>query len=132
MAEIVTAVYEKGVLYPLQPLDLRERQTVHIQVLPEEPAEDEGEAAIRTLVAAGLLTPPPRRSDVALVSKEPTDEVEQVIQSLITAGLMRPRPKNTPPPDPVSEEERRRLADIMGSAPGKPLSEIIIEERGEW
>ena len=104
MAEIVTAVYEKGVLRPLQPLNLRERQTVRIQIMPEEP----------------------------VIQDEP-DEVEEVIQSLVAAGLMRPRPKRgTPPPDPVSEEERRRLADIMGKAPGKPLSEIIIEERGEW
>jgi predicted DNA-binding antitoxin AbrB/MazE fold protein len=98
--EIVTAVYEKGVLRPLQPLDLEERQMVRIQVVPEAVAEDEGEEMIRLLVAA---------------------------------GLMRPRPKKgAPPPDPVSEEERLRLADIMGNAPGKPLSEIIIEERGDW
>ena len=98
--EIVTAVYEKGVLRPLQPLDLEERQMVRIQVVPETVAEDEGEEMIHLLVAA---------------------------------GLMRPRPKKgTPPPDPVSEEERLRLADIMGNAPGKPLSEIIIEERGDW
>jgi predicted DNA-binding antitoxin AbrB/MazE fold protein len=105
MAEIVTAVYEKGVLRPLQPLNLRERQTVRLQIFPEE----------------------------SLIQEEPDDKVEELIQSLVTAGLMRPRPRRgTPPPDPVSEEERRRLADIMGKAPGKPLSEIIIEERGEW
>ena len=105
MIETVTAVYEKGMLRPLQPLNLRERQTVRIQIVPEEPAMQE----------------------------EPTDEVEQIIQSLVASGLMRPRPqRGAPPPDPVSEEERRRLADIMGQAPGKPLSEIIIEERGEW
>ena len=100
MAEIVTAVYENGMLRPLQPLNLRERQTVRLQIVPEEPAEDENEdeAAIRILVEAGLLTPPPRRSDV----------------------------------DPVSEQERRELADRLGRAPGKPLSEIIIEDRGEW
>ena len=99
MAEIVTAVYEKGVLRPLRPLNLRERQTVRLQIVQEEPAEDENEseAAIRMLVEAGLLTPPPRRSDV----------------------------------DPVSEQDRRELADRLGRAPGKPLSEIIIEERGE-
>jgi predicted DNA-binding antitoxin AbrB/MazE fold protein len=105
MAEIVTAVYENGVLRPLQPLNLRERQTVRLQIVPEEP----------------------------VVQEEPGDEVEEVIQSLVAAGLTRPRPKRgSPPPDPVSEEERRRLADRMGKAPGKPLSEIIIEERGEW
>ena len=104
MAEIVKAVYEKGILRPLQPLNLRERQTVRLQVLPEEPKAQE----------------------------EPEDELEKVIQSLIASGVTRPRPnRGTPPPDPVSEEERLRLADIMGHAPGKPLSEIIIEERGE-
>ena len=35
MTEIVTAVYENGLLRPLEPLDLRERQRVRIQVLPE-------------------------------------------------------------------------------------------------
>ena len=95
MTEIVTAMYEKGMLRPLQPLDLRERQLVRIQVLPE-PA-DKVEKVIQRLVQAGVITPPPGYSDL----------------------------------DPVSEEERRELADIMGRAPGKPLSEIIIEERGE-
>jgi predicted DNA-binding antitoxin AbrB/MazE fold protein len=100
MVEIVTAVYENGVLRPLRPLNLRERQTVRLQIVQEEPAEDENEseAAIRILVEAGLLTPPPRRSDV----------------------------------DSVSEQARRELADRLGRAPGKPLSEIIIEDRGEW
>ena len=97
MAEIVTAVYEQGVLRPLQPLDLREHQTVRLQVLPEEPA-DEAEEVIQILVKAGLLTPPLGRSEV----------------------------------DPIPEEERRALAELLGQAPGKPLSEIIIEERGEW
>lgn len=97
MTEIVTAVYENGVLRPLGPLNLREHQTVRVQVLPEEPA-DEVEEVIQNLVQAGLLTPPPGYSEV----------------------------------DPVSEEERRELAEILGKAPGKPLSEIIIEERGEW
>ncbi len=98
MGEIVTAVYEKGVLRPLQPLKLRERQTVRIQVMPDESVKDGEQVAIRALVAAGLLTPPPRRSDVT----------------------------------PVSEKKRRKVADRLGRAPGKPLSEIIIEDRGEW
>ena len=102
--EIVTAVYEKGILRPLQPLNLRERQTVRIQVLPAGPD----------------------------VSEEPGDNGDVLIQRLVAKGLMRPRPRGPIPPDPVSEEERLRLADLMGSAPGKPLSEIIIEDRGEW
>ena len=33
--------------------------------------------------------------------------------------------------NPLSEEERDEIAKTLGQAPGKPLSEIIIEERGE-
>ncbi len=56
---------------------------------------------------------------------------EQAIQILVAAGLMHPPPvKNSLPPDPVSKEERRELAEILGQIPGKPLSEIIIKERG--
>ena len=97
MSEVVMAVYEKGVLRPLHPLKLRERQRVYIQVLTEEAST----------------------------------EAEQVSQLLVAAGLMRPSPaKASPPPNPVSPEERRELAEILGQAPGKPLSEIVIEERG--
>jgi predicted DNA-binding antitoxin AbrB/MazE fold protein len=97
MTETVKAVYENGVLRPLRPLKLRERQTVRLQIVPEELTDSEDEAAIRTLIEAGALTPPPGRSDV----------------------------------EPILEQERRELADRLGRAPGKPLSEIIIEDQGE-
>lgn len=98
MAETVQAIYEKGVLRPLRPLGLRERQLVRIQVQPEEvpPDETEAEAAVRVLVAAGRLTPPPGHSMVI----------------------------------PIPDEEYEELADRLGRAPGKPLSQIIIEDRG--
>ena len=100
MVETVMAVYEKGVLRPLQPLGLQERQRVCIQVVSQTAEQDEGEEMIRLLVAA---------------------------------GLMRPRPRiDTLPPDPVSEAERHALAGRLGRAPSKPLSEIAIEDRGEW
>jgi len=68
----------------------------------------------------------------SVVQGEPDDKVKALIQRLVAKGLMRPRPSEPIPPDPVPEKERLRLADLMGNAPGKPLSEIIIEERGEW
>jgi predicted DNA-binding antitoxin AbrB/MazE fold protein len=103
MTEIITAVYENGVLRPTRPLALRERETVRIQIVsepttaPSQEAEAEAELdrIIQELVQAGILTPPPGRSDV----------------------------------EPLSEAERE-LADRLGRAPGKPLSEIIIEDRG--
>jgi predicted DNA-binding antitoxin AbrB/MazE fold protein len=64
MTETITAVYEKGVLRPLQPLNLREQQRVRIQVMPEETVEDEREITIRILVEAGLLRPRPRPSTI--------------------------------------------------------------------
>lgn len=95
MMTTLTAVYEKGTLRLLQPVSLRERQKVRIQLLPDE-SDDVVDQALQTLIAAGLVTPP--------------------------SG-----PVNT---EPVSEAEREEVADRVGSLPGKPLSEIIIEERG--
>jgi predicted DNA-binding antitoxin AbrB/MazE fold protein len=102
--EIVTAVYERGVLRPLQPLDLQEQQKVRIQILPEE----------------------------LDVSEESGDNTDALIQRLVAKGLMRPRPRGPIPPDPVSAEERKALADRLGRAPGKSASEMVIEDRGKW
>jgi predicted DNA-binding antitoxin AbrB/MazE fold protein len=96
MLENITAVYEKGCLRPLHPLNLQENEIVHLTVIPATIA-GEREEMIRIMVGAGLMRP---------------------IQ--ITKEFM---------PNPVSEEERMRIAEKLGNAPGKPLSEIIIEER---
>jgi predicted DNA-binding antitoxin AbrB/MazE fold protein len=97
MSEIITAVYENGILRPLEPLSLQERQRVRIQILVDTTL-DETEQIIQALIEAGELTPPPGVSDV----------------------------------EPISEEETRELANTLGKATAKPLSEIIIEDRGEW
>jgi predicted DNA-binding antitoxin AbrB/MazE fold protein len=102
---LIDAIYERGALRPLEPLKLRERQRVQLEVIIEEvpidaaQAEVERAAAVRILIEAGML--------------------KSVGQTVVVA-------------DPVSSEERQRLADLMGCAPGKPLSEIVLEERGEW
>lgn len=95
MTKTITAIYENGLLRPLSPLNLHEHQIVRLQLLPDRPTDEE-EEAIRSLIAAGILTPPPGHSDV----------------------------------EPLSEQERRELAETLGQVPGKPLSEVIIEERG--
>lgn len=94
--EIITAVYEDGVLRPLEPVDLVEHQTVRLQLLPDV-ASEEVEATVRQLIASGKLTPPPHR-------------------------LKR---------EPRSEATRQAQAKRMGQRPGKPVSEIIIEDRGD-
>ena len=96
---VITAVYEKGLLRPLTPLNLTDRQTIRLQIVPEETRA----------------------------------EIDEVRDILVTAGLMLPRAEQRErPPEPLSEEERRWLADQLGHLPGKPLSEIIIEDRGPW
>ncbi len=93
---MITAIYEQGVLRPLTPLPLQEKQTVQIQILMAD-TSDQMQQAILALTTAGLITPPPGQS--AAVH--------------------------------LSDEERRALADRLGKAATKPLSEIIIEERGQ-
>jgi len=98
MSQIVTAVYEKGVLRPLHPVNLRDRQQVRLQVLPDDWEENDAWTAVSVLVEAGLMRPPRQ---------------------------------GTPPTDPVSNEERLALAKRISKAPGKSLSDIVIEDRGE-
>ena len=98
MSEIITAIYENGVLRPLSPLSLSEHQTVQLQVLSVNPASGDIQYALQSLIAAGVVAPPPHRDDIEL----------------------------------VSEEARWELAQQIGQCPGKPSSEIIIEQRGPW
>ena len=69
MADVLTAVYENGILRPLGPVKLRERQTVRLQVLTDEPV-DEADQIIEKLAGAGLLSLPPGYSTVKPMSKK--------------------------------------------------------------
>lgn len=55
------------------------------------------------------------------------DERSRVHQALVAAGLALEHPVNPTPASPISAEERERIGRVF--AVGKPLSEIIIEER---
>ena len=59
MSQNIQAVYENGILRPLQPLDLPENKTVNISVLDEAPDGEETmlEKADRVLRQAGLISP---------------------------------------------------------------------------
>lgn len=95
MSQIITAIYEAGVLKPLEPLFLPEHQKIQIQII-EDVVDYEIEKGLQELVYAGILTLPRKNVSVSR----------------------------------VSDEERLRIAHILGQA-GKSLSEIIIEDRGE-
>lgn len=101
MSEIMVAVYENGVLRPLNPVTLTEGQTVRLRVV----------------------------SEVALGNSN--NEVEAAIQTLVDRGKMT-LPAKDPSIKTVSELERSELFEKLKERPGKPLSEIIIEDRGQW
>jgi predicted DNA-binding antitoxin AbrB/MazE fold protein len=69
---------------------------------------------------------------IQIVQEEPSrNQAEAAIQALVEAGLLTPPPYHTDVA-PLTEEERKKVADRLGRVPGKPLSESIIEDRGEW
>jgi predicted DNA-binding antitoxin AbrB/MazE fold protein len=95
-------------------------------------------AIVRAVYEQGVLRPlhpldlrEQQRVRIQIWLEEASEE-EEITRLLVSAGLMRSQPRRDPPPPPLSDEERRALADRIGRAPGKPVSEIVIEERGEW
>ena len=97
MSQSIMAVYEHGLLRPLEPLVLPESLKVRIQILPE-PVVEETEQIIKSLVEVGLITPPSNPSKASLIPKS----------------------------------ERRKLANALAEDPKQTLSEIVIEDRGQW
>jgi len=96
------------------------------------------------VTAQGVLVPRPliagwgdiqeveieRRADAIIIKPkgQVTDQLhERVIREMKTAGLIEDLPWAHPPA--VSREERARLGKALSK--GKPLSEIVIEEREE-
>jgi predicted DNA-binding antitoxin AbrB/MazE fold protein len=76
----------------------------------------------------------PEQSQVEIEVKQITapeaeglDERSRIHQALVAAGLALEHPVNPQPAAPLSAEERERIGRVF--AIGKPLSEIIIEER---
>ena len=67
------------------------------------------------------------RIQIALDDTE--NEAEAAVRKLVEAGLLTP-PQGCSDALKMSEKERQALADRLGHAPGKPLSEVILEDRG--
>lgn len=97
MPQNIMAVFEHGLLRPLEPLTLPENHKVLIQIIPE-PVVDKGDEIIQFLVKMGLITPPSNPSKLPSISKT----------------------------------ERRNLADALAKNAKQTLSEIVIEDRGQW
>lgn len=86
MAELVAAVYEKGLLRPLKPLHLQEQQTVFLQIVPQS-GDEEVDRITARLVRAGILTlPEPLDEDEEYIS----DEELKLLAAEVAAGSDRP------------------------------------------
>ncbi|MDX2229903.1 MAG: antitoxin family protein [Leptolyngbyaceae cyanobacterium bins.349] len=97
MSSLIPAIYENGIIRPLQPLHLLDGQEVQIQIVVNN-SQAELQSITQSLEATGIITPPPHMNNV----------------------------------EPVDPTQWQELAERLQSLPGKPLSEIIIEERGAW
>lgn len=104
MLNAIPAIYENGVLRPLAPVQLHEHQTVWLQVLPQPVTE-----------------PQPVKANT---------ELQSALQRLYESGLLIP-PTKTSETQPMSEAEVAAMAQSI-HVTGKPISETIIEDRGEW
>lgn len=105
MSEIINAVYENGLLRPIEPVSLSEGETVRVEIVPETPVE------------------------------EPKTEREKISQFLRDRGLIKLRPKNNKMDREEflhRDKAWREKIKNMKPLPGKPLSQEIIEGRGPW
>jgi predicted DNA-binding antitoxin AbrB/MazE fold protein len=59
-------------------------------------------------------------------------QAELAIQFLVDRGLVTPLPNTPQNVEAVTDEDVYELAKRLGGKPGKPLSEMIIEDRGPW
>jgi len=80
---------------------------------------------LRPLTALNLPENQPFQIQILLPT--PLNPTQHYLQELARLGLVTPP---TPSNPPMSELARRKLAQRLGQATSRPLSEIIIEERG--
>ncbi len=72
-----------------------------------------------------------QRVRIQILSESSIDKAEEAIQKLINAGILTP-PSRSPNVEVISQTERRQLADTLAKAAKQTLSEMVIEERGQW
>ena len=105
MPETITAIYENGVLRPLNPLSLNDGETVEITIVAEvsqEEVKGDREKSIKLMDVRGLVRLPKKQGKL--------DRAELIKRA----------------------QQWRELMQKMEPLPGKPLSEMVIEDRGPW
>jgi len=104
MPETITAIYENGVLRPLNPLSLNDGETVEITIVAEVSQEElkgDRETSMMRAFVGGMRLPKKQGK---------LDRAELIKRA----------------------QQWRELMQKMEPLPGKPLSEMVIEDRGPW
>jgi predicted DNA-binding antitoxin AbrB/MazE fold protein len=65
-----------------------------------------------------------------MTEKPAVSDESAAVEALAAAGLISRPPRQSSAPR-LSDADRLRLARKLGRGPGKPLSEMIIEDRGD-
>jgi Uncharacterized protein conserved in archaea len=104
MPETITAIYENGVFRPLSPLSLNDGETVEITIVAEVSQE------------------------------ELKGDREKSMMRMFVGGMRLPKKQGKLDRAELIKraQQWRELMQKMEPLPGKPLSEIVIEDRGPW
>ena len=104
MPETITAIYENGVFRPLSPLSLNDGETVQITIVAEVSQE------------------------------ELKGDREKSMMKMFVGGMRLPKKQGKLDRAELIKraQQWRELMQKMEPLPGKPLSEIVIEDRGPW
>jgi predicted DNA-binding antitoxin AbrB/MazE fold protein len=86
MTEVISAVYENGLLYPLESLNLHEHQRVKIRIVPEATSENP-ENIIQLLTEIGLLTSPQGYSHISPLSDDERSRLSYTLAQATTKPL---------------------------------------------
>jgi len=79
---------------------------------------------------APLNLPEHQRVQIQIVREESQKTIEQTLEWLTSIGRISPPQRNNDKP-PCSDEERAELAHELGKAVSTPLSQTILDDRGE-
>jgi predicted DNA-binding antitoxin AbrB/MazE fold protein len=86
MSQVITAVYEHGVLNPLTPLGLHEHQRVHVQIVPEA-QQDTIEHVLEWLTRIGRISPPQHSGDTAPCSETERAQLAHALGDAVSKPL---------------------------------------------
>ncbi|MFZ1508070.1 MAG: antitoxin family protein [Anaerolineae bacterium] len=88
MVAVATAIYERGTLRLLTPVNLPERARVRVQIVAEDKIGDELQRAMAVLEASGLVKPLPQLQERQIDSQTRRAELAQIYAAAVPLSEM--------------------------------------------